>query len=128
MNRVCSDSIPVTVWEKPLCLDLTRRTSETAENVSDLHSEFLSEDYDTSAINMDDIRREIEQLSRTKPKEGGSGKHRAAVPFIEAIHAFPLLLDFDESEWDKGLTDELENVSAEELEAQINQMLKGDAK
>ena len=128
MNRVCSDSIDVTVWEKSFCLDSTRRTSETAENVSDQHSEFLSEDYDTSAINMDDIRREIEQLSRTKPKGGGSGKGNATVPFIMVIHAFLLRLDFDESEWDKGLTDELENVSAEELEAQINLMLKGDAK
>jgi hypothetical protein len=103
-----------------------RRTSETAENVADLHSEFLSEDFDTSAIDMDDIRREIEQLSRTKPKDGGSGKDYTAVPFIMDIRVCPL--DFDESEWDKGLTDDLENVSAEELEAQIQQMLKGDTK
>jgi len=34
----------------------------------------------------------------------------------------------DESEWDKGLADELENVTTEELEAQINQMLSGDNK
>jgi hypothetical protein len=34
----------------------------------------------------------------------------------------------DESEWDKSLADELENVSAEELEAQINQMLGTDTK
>jgi len=34
----------------------------------------------------------------------------------------------DESEWDKALADELDNVSAEELEAQINQMLAGDTK
>jgi len=32
------------------------------------------------------------------------------------------LKDIDESEWDN----ELENVSAEELEAQINEMLAGD--
>jgi hypothetical protein len=36
--------------------------------------------------------------------------------------------DADESDWDKALADELENVSAEELEAQINQMLAGDTK
>lgn len=34
----------------------------------------------------------------------------------------------DETEWDKSLADELDNVSAEELEAQINQMLEGDTK
>jgi hypothetical protein len=36
--------------------------------------------------------------------------------------------DADESEWDKALADDLEDVSAEELEAQINQMLAGDTK
>jgi hypothetical protein len=34
--------------------------------MSDINQEFVSEDYDTSAINMDDIRREIEQLSSKK--------------------------------------------------------------
>ncbi len=34
--------------------------------------------------------------------------------------------DIDESEWDKALADDLDNVSAEELEAQINQMLASD--
>ncbi len=34
--------------------------------------------------------------------------------------------DVDESEWDKALADDLDNVSAEELEAQINQMLASD--
>jgi len=81
-----------------------RRTSESQENTSDINQEFVSEDYDTSAISMEDIRREIEQLSNKK----GS--------------------DLDESEWDKGLADELENVTTEELEAQINQMLSGDNK
>ena len=38
------------------------------------------------------------------------------------------VLDLDESEWDKTLVDELENVSTEELEAQINEILAGDTK
>jgi len=81
-----------------------RRTSDLQDNMSDINQEFVSEDYDTSAISMEDIRREIEQLSIKKSP------------------------DLDESEWDNGLADELENVSAEELEAQINQMLSGDNK
>jgi hypothetical protein len=47
-----------------------------------------------------------------------------------------LLEELDESEWDKALadelenvsTDDLENVSAEDLEAQINQILTGNNK
>ncbi|CAF0842730.1 unnamed protein product [Adineta steineri] len=86
-----------------------RRTSELQEKMSDVNQDFLSEDYDTSDINMDEIRREIEQLCIPKTKSGSP--------------------DLDESEWDKELADELENVSAEELEAQINEMLAGnDAK
>ena len=77
---------------------------------------------------MEDIRREIEQLSRTKPTEGGSGEDIATVSLLEETRVSFFVSDFDESEWDKGLTDELDNVSAEELEAQINQMLKGDTK
>jgi hypothetical protein len=46
-----------------------RRTSESQENTSDINQEFVSEDYDTSAISMEEIRREIEQLSNKK----GSG-------------------------------------------------------
>jgi len=93
--------------------DHTRRTSDLHEKISDVNQEFVSEDYDTSAVNIDDIRREIEQLSLIK---SNSNKGKASSP------------DLDESEWDKGLTDELENISAEELEAQINQMLAGDSK
>lgn len=39
-----------------------------------------------------------------------------------------IIKDLDDNEWDKALADELDNVSAEELEAQINQMLAGDTK
>ncbi|CAF2838659.1 unnamed protein product [Rotaria sp. Silwood2] len=84
------------------------RTSELQEKMSDVNQEFVSEDYDTSALSMDDIRREIEQLTVTK-KSSNTTKHGSP--------------DLDESEWDKGLADELENVTAEELEAQINELL-----
>jgi len=90
-----------------------RLTSDLQEKISDSNQEFVSEDYDTSAVSMDDIRREIEQLSITKRS---SNRTKAGSP------------DLDESEWDKALADELENVSAEELEAQINQMLASDNK
>jgi hypothetical protein len=43
-----------------------RHTSELEENMSDINQEFVSEDYDTSAINMEDIRRDIEQSSTKK--------------------------------------------------------------
>jgi hypothetical protein len=88
--------------------------SESQDNMSDMNQEFVSEDYDASAVNIEEIRREIEQLSSTKkiPEE------------------------LDESDWDKALADELENVSAEELEnvsaddleAQINQLLSSNNK
>lgn len=91
--------------------DRNRTSSESQEKLQDVHQEFVSEDYDTSAVSMDEIRREIEQLTVTK-KSPNNGKANSP----------------DESEWDKALTDDLENVSAEELEAQINQMLAGDTK
>lgn len=47
-----------------------RRISDLLENTSDINHEFVSEDYDTSAINMDDIRRELEQLSVIKKSSG----------------------------------------------------------
>jgi hypothetical protein len=50
----------------PFFTILARRTSDLQEKHSDVNQEFVSEDYDTSAVNMDDIRREIEQLSSTK--------------------------------------------------------------
>ncbi|CAF4993994.1 unnamed protein product, partial [Rotaria sp. Silwood1] len=87
---------------------LTHRTSESQEKTSDINQEFVSEDYDTSALSMDDIRREIEELTVAK-KNLNKTKHSNS--------------DLDESEWDKGLADELENVTAEELEAQINEIL-----
>jgi hypothetical protein len=36
----------------------------------DINQEFVSEDYDTSAVNMEEIRREIEQLSTAKKIPG----------------------------------------------------------
>lgn len=49
-----------------------RTSSETQEKLQDVHQEFVSEDYDTSAVNMDEIRREIEQLTVTKIDKAGS--------------------------------------------------------
>ena len=58
---------------------LVRRSSDINEKSSDISQEFVSEDYDTSAVSMDDIRREIEQLSIPKSnlnrtKAGSPGK------------------------------------------------------
>jgi hypothetical protein len=96
--------------------DRNRTSSDSHDKTNDMNQEFVSEDYDTSAVNMDDIRREIEQLTVTKKNPNTNNAKKAGSP------------DVDESEWDKALTDELDNVSAEELEAQINQMLAGDNK
>ncbi|CAF3705954.1 unnamed protein product [Rotaria sp. Silwood1] len=89
-----------------------RTTSDSHDKTQDGNQEFVSEDYDASAVSMDDIRREIEQLTETKPNSNKTNPTKAGSP--------------DDNEWDKALADELENVSAEELEAQINQMLAGD--
>ncbi|CAF1168609.1 unnamed protein product [Adineta ricciae] len=96
------------------------RTSELSDELFDGNQDFVSEDYDTTDINMDDIRREIEQSSISKKN---STKTKSSSP------------DLDEREWVKALDDELENVSAdqlesvtvEELEAQINEVLSGKA-
>jgi hypothetical protein len=55
--------------------------------MSDVNQEFVSEDYDTSAISMDEIRREIEQLSITKKssnrtKSGSPGNLLSILFFI----------------------------------------------
>ena len=47
-----------------------RRTSESQEKITDINQDFVSEDYDASALSMDDIRREIEQL--TIPKKSST--------------------------------------------------------
>lgn len=48
--------------------------SESHDKIQDVNQEFVSEDYDTSAVSMDDIRREIEQLTvpKTNPTKAGS--------------------------------------------------------
>jgi hypothetical protein len=99
--------------------------------MSDMNQEFVSEDYDASAVNIEEIRREIEQLSSTKKIPG----RHCSIIFSYCIKNL-LLEELDESDWDKALADELENVSAEELEnvsaddleAQINQMLSSNNK
>jgi hypothetical protein len=47
--------------------------------MSDVNQEFVSEDYDTSAVNMDDIRREIEQLSAIKRTKAGSPGNKSSL-------------------------------------------------
>lgn len=56
---------------------LDRTSSETQEKLHDVNQEFVSEDYDTSAVNMEEIRREIEQLTVTKTN---SKKDKAGSP------------------------------------------------
>ncbi|UJR31575.1 hypothetical protein I4U23_019062 [Adineta vaga] len=89
-----------------------RKLSESQDKSQDINQEFVSEDYDPSAVSMDDIRREIEQLTVTKKNPNKANTAKVGSP--------------DDSEWDKALADDLDNVSSEELEAQINQMLAGD--
>ena len=109
-----------------------RKLSESQDKTNDINQEFVSEDYDTSTVSVDDIRREIEQLTEPKKstnkgnsnKTGSPGKIRVNILIDEIF----IEEDLDESEWDKALADELDNVSAEELEAQINQMLAGETK
>lgn len=43
-----------------------------------MNQDFVSEDYDTSEVSMDDIRREIEQLTVTKKNPSGKGKSAKA--------------------------------------------------
>jgi len=46
----------------------------------DVNQEFVSEDYDTSAVSMDDIRREIEQLTVTKTNPNKTNPIKAGSP------------------------------------------------
>ncbi|CAF0922561.1 unnamed protein product [Adineta ricciae] len=93
--------------------DLSNERNRKLSESQDLNQEFVSEDYDTSAVSMDDIRREIEQLTVTKKNPNKNNAGKTGSP--------------DESEWDKALAEDLDNVSPEELEAQINQMLERDS-
>ena len=47
-----------------------RQSSESHDHMSDMNQEFVSEDYDASAVNIEEIRREIEQLSTSKKIPG----------------------------------------------------------
>ena len=49
-----------------------RQSSELHDQMSDINDEFVSEDCDASAIDTDDVRREIEQFSTGKklPEKG----------------------------------------------------------
>jgi hypothetical protein len=45
-----------------------------------MNQEFVSEDFDTSAVSMDDIRREIEQLTVTKKSPNKTNPAKAGSP------------------------------------------------
>ena len=123
-----------------ICL-IGHRTSELTDELFDGNQDFVSEDYDTTDINMDDIRREIEQSSiakknSTKTKSSSPGKIPLTRVIFRLNDSFLFFsVDLDEGEWVKALADELENVSTdqlesvsvEELEAQINEVLSGKA-
>ncbi|CAF1544892.1 unnamed protein product, partial [Didymodactylos carnosus] len=75
-----------------------RRTSESEKltgNDNSHNQEFVSEDFDSSTVSMDDIRREIEQLTVTKKSPTKTATNKGSSP------------DLDESEWDKSMADEL---------------------
>ncbi len=59
---------------------LDRTISESHDKTQDVNQEFVSEDYDTSAVSMDDIRREIEQLTVTKKNQNKSNPSKAGSP------------------------------------------------
>ncbi len=59
---------------------LDRSISESQDKTQDVNQEFVSEDYDTSAVSMDDIRREIEQLTVTKKSQNKSNPPKAGSP------------------------------------------------
>ena len=45
-----------------------------------MNQEFVSEDYDTSTVSVDDIRREIEQLSVNKKNTNKTNPNKAGSP------------------------------------------------
>ncbi|CAF5150425.1 unnamed protein product, partial [Rotaria sp. Silwood1] len=57
-----------------------RTTSDSHDKTQDGNQEFVSEDYDASAVSMDDIRREIEQLTETKPNSNKTNPTKAGSP------------------------------------------------
>jgi hypothetical protein len=57
-----------------------RTSSDSHDKTNDMNQEFVSEDYDTSAVNMDDIRREIEQLTVTKKNPNTNNAKKAGSP------------------------------------------------
>lgn len=66
-------------------------------------NEFVSDSYDHENLNVDEIKSELKQLNLENKK-----------------------IDDEDNEWDKELTDDLNSISAEELEKEINQMIGKD--
>ncbi|RNA31617.1 synapse-associated 1-like [Brachionus plicatilis] len=66
-------------------------------------TEFVSDSYDQNGINEDEIKNDLKQLKLDNKK-------------LEA--------EIDEQDWDKDLPEDLDSISAEELEKEINQMIQ----
>jgi hypothetical protein len=59
---------------------LDRKLSESQDKTQDANQEFVSEDFESSAVSMDDIRREIEQLTVTKKGPNKTNPAKAGSP------------------------------------------------
>lgn len=66
------------------------------------NSEFVSDSYDHENINVDEINMDLKQLNLNNAKKEK---------------------DLEDADWDKELPEDLDNISAEELEKEINQMI-----
>lgn len=62
------------LFNKKFIVYVDRSLSESHDKNQDVNQEFVSEDYDASTVSMDDIRREIEQLTvpKSNPTKAGS--------------------------------------------------------
>jgi hypothetical protein len=65
------------------------------------NNEFVSDSYDHEAINEEEINKDLRQLNLNNNTKK----------------------DIDDTDWDKELPEDLDNISAEELEKEINQMI-----
>lgn len=74
-----------------------------ANNVNESlnNNEFVSDSYEQAALNDEDLKNELKQLKLNSKKEN----------------------DLDESEWDNELPEDIDSLSVEEIEKEINQMI-----
>ena len=75
-----------------IILYLDRSLSDSHDKTQDGNQEFVSEDYDTSAVSMDDIRREIEQLTETKNNSNKTSLTKAGSP--GKMHPFIIIYKY----------------------------------